>query len=262
LANAGIANSITTTSYNALQVELRQRLTKGFEIRGNYTWSKNLASQDVQGTPQSTNGTNLLHYYDPKLDWGPSGMDSTNQAHISASYALPLGQGKRWMGNLNGPEGVLINGWEVNSIVTLMSGLPFTPTVSPDVSGEGTKSVVDRPNRNLDFTGPVITHNPNQWFNPNAFSIPQSGTFGDVTKGAFRGPNLAEWDMSVFKSTMLTERARLQFRAEFFNITNHVNFNSPTQLVFSSGAINPAAGLITSTVTTSRQIQFGLKLMF
>jgi hypothetical protein len=262
LANAGVANSITTTSYNALQVELRRRPTKGLEVRGNYTWSKNLGSQDVQGTPQSTNGSNLLHYYDPKLDSGPSGMDSTNQAHVSASYELPLGQGKKWMGKITVLEDKLIGGWEVNSIITYMSGLPFTPTVSPDVSGEGTKSTVDRPNLNLAFTGPVITHNPNQWFNPNAFSIPQSGTFGNVSRGSFRGPSLAEWDMSMFKTAKLTEATRLQFRAEVFNVTNHTNFNSPNQLVFSSGGINPGAGIISSTVTTSRQIQFGLKLIF
>jgi hypothetical protein len=81
-------------------------------------------------------------------------------------------------------------------------------------------------------------------------------------RGALIGPGLADLDMSLFKNFPLTERASLQFRSEFFNVLNHANFASPNTTVFANGAVSASAGLITSTVTTSRQIQFGLKLIF
>jgi hypothetical protein len=108
----------------------------------------------------------------------------------------------------------------------------------------------------------VVSGNPNQWFNPNAFMLPTAGTYGNLGRGVYSGPGLADVDFSLFKSTAITERTHLQFRAEFFNIGNHANFGTPNATVFSNGAISPTAGLITSTATTSRQIQFGLKLIF
>jgi len=83
-----------------------------------------------------------------------------------------------------------------------------------------------------------------------------------VGRGVLDGPGLAEFDFSVVETTPITERARVLFRAEFFNIANRANFNLPNPLVFSGSTISPSAGKITSTTTTSRQIQFGLKLMF
>ena len=78
----------------------------------------------------------------------------------------------------------------------------------------------------------------------------------------YRGPGLADLDLSLFKNTRVTEKATLQFRAEVFNVLNHANLGTPNATVFSSGAINPSAGLITTLATTPRQIQFGLKLIF
>ncbi len=112
------------------------------------------------------------------------------------------------------------------------------------------------------FTGPVVTGNPNQWFNPNAFLLPTPGTYGNLGRGTLTGPGLADVDVSLFKNVAMSERLRLQIRAEFFNVLNHANFGTPNAIVFSSGAISSSAGLITSTTTTSRQIQFGMKLMF
>jgi len=121
----------------------------------------------------------------------------------------------------------------------------------------------DRPNRNPSFTGKVLVGKVNRWFDPNAFLFPTPGTYGNVGRGTLRGPALADADISVFKATPLSERLKLQFRAEFFNIFNSVNFGIPNPIVFqSSGAINTSAGLVTNTATTSRQIQFGLKLIF
>ncbi len=115
---------------------------------------------------------------------------------------------------------------------------------------------------NPSFSGPVILGTQTQWFNPNAFVLPPAGTWGNLGRGVYTGPGLEELDASLFKNIALSERAHLEFRAEFFNVLNHVNLGTPNATVFSGASINPSAGLITTLATTPRQIQFGLKLMF
>ena len=85
---------------------------------------------------------------------------------------------------------------------------------------------------------------------------------GNLGRGTLRGPGLVEVDLSLFKNIVVSEKTNVQFRTEFFNAFNHTNFGIPNPIVFSGGAINPSAGLITATATTARQIQFGLKLLF
>jgi len=166
------------------------------------------------------------------------------------------------MNSAAGLEEKLIGGWQLNGITTLLSGFPFTPVIGANRSGDGDTRNPDRPSLNPSFTGPIVLGNQGQWFNPNAFVLPAIGTYGNLGRGVFNGPGLAEVDLSVFKNTSITERATLQFRAEFFNILNHVNLGTPNATVFSGGAINASAGLITTLATTPRQIQFGLKLIF
>jgi hypothetical protein len=108
----------------------------------------------------------------------------------------------------------------------------------------------------------VVLGQVGQWFNPNAFVLPAAGTYGNLGRGVFTGPGLADMDVSLFKNTALSERTSLQFRAEFFNVLNHPNLAAPNETVFSSGSINASAGLITTLATTPRQIQFGMKLIF
>jgi len=108
----------------------------------------------------------------------------------------------------------------------------------------------------------VVVGNPDQWFNPNAFILPAAGTYGNLGRGTYTGPGLAALDLSLVKNIDVTERMKLQLRSEFFNILNHTNLGTPNAIVFSRGAISPSAGLISTTATTSRQIQFGLKLIF
>jgi hypothetical protein len=125
-----------------------------------------------------------------------------------------------------------------------------------------------RPFVNPDFSGPVIPGTSGKWFNPNAFKGPPStgGFYGNLGRDTFIGPGLATWDFSVLKNIPLHERLSLQFRAELFNLLNRANFNTPNLFVFTPPtATNPTglsgtAGVITSTATTSRQVQFGLKL--
>jgi hypothetical protein len=189
-------------------------------------------------------------------------LNVTHQASISAHYELPFGKGQRWMSGAGSLGNHIVGGWQLNAITTLLSGFPFTPLVGSNRSGDGDTRNPDRPNLNPNFTGPVVTGNPNRWFDPAAFALPAFGTWGNLGRGVYQGPGLATVDLSIFKGIAISERINLQFRAEAFNLLNHTNYGTPNATVFSSGAVNSSAGLITTTATTSRQIQFGLKLIF
>jgi hypothetical protein len=251
------------SSYNALQIDLAHRLGRGWQFRANYTWSKNLdMNSGLTGAQAQNQAQMILDRNDLRRDWGLSALNVGSQAGISGVYELPFGHGERWLENANGPVCKLISGWQLNGIMTLLSGFPFTPQIGSNRSGDGDTRNPDRPSLNPAFKGPVARGSPNQWFDPNAFVLPAPGTYGNLGRGTLTGPGLSEMDISLFKNTPLTDRLNLQFRAEFFNLLNHTNFVTPNAIVFSSGAISPTAGLITATSTTSRQIQFGLKLVF
>jgi hypothetical protein len=251
------------TSYNALQLDYFRRLSHGFQFRANYTWSKNLDINSNLTVAQANNQPQMvMNRNDLRRDWGPSALDATEQSSISGSYELPFGRGKHWLGGTHGLGGKLVSGWQANSIVTLLSGFPFTPQAGSNRSGDGDTRNPDRPSYNPSFTGPIILGTPGRWFDPNAFLQATPGAFGDVGRGVLRGPGLATVDFSLFKNTAITERTSLQFRAEAFNMLNRANFGTPNAVVFANGSISGSAGLITATATTSRQIQFGLKLMF
>jgi hypothetical protein len=239
------------TSYNALQLDVTRHLTRGLQFRANYTFSKNLdVNSGLTGAQANNQAQMVLDRNNLSRDWGPSALNIRNQASISGSYELPFWRGRR------------IGGWQLNAIATLLSGFPFTPQIGTNRSGDGDTRNPDRPNVNASFTSPVIQGTPNQWYNPNAFALPTPGTYGNLGRGVYTGPGLADLDASLFKSTRLTERLNLQFRAEFFNVLNHANFGTPNAVVFSNGAVSGSAGLITATSTTSRQVQFGMKLIF
>jgi hypothetical protein len=185
----------------------------------------------------------------------------------NATYALPVGHGKRFLGGLEGFANALASGWTVNSIVTLQGGFPFSPQLSYNPSNNGDTRNPVRPFANPAFTGPVTLGKPNQWFNPNAFLAPANtaangGFYGNVGRDTLIGPGPATWDFSALKDTRIRERLNLQFRAEIFNLLNRANFNLPNAVVFTPSGVSPTAGVITSTSTTSRQIQFGLKLLW
>jgi hypothetical protein len=222
------------------------------EFRANYTWSKNLdLNSALTGAQANNQAQMILDPYDLRRDWGPSALNVASQGSIAWTYAMPFGHGNR-----------LIGGWQIDGIATLLSGFPFTPQIGANRSGDGDTRNPDRPSPNLAFSGPVVLGNPNEWFNPNAFVLPAAGTYGDLGRGTYQGPGLAELDLSLVKNIAIADRMKLQFRSEFFNISNRTNFGTPNAIVFSGTAISPSAGLITTTATTSRQIQFGLKLIF
>ena len=155
-------------------------------------------------------------------------------------------------------------GLGISSIATVQSGFPFTPQLGFNPSNNGDTRNPVRPSWNPAFQGPVILGRPNEYFNPNAFAVPFTGTYGNVGRDTLIGPGTATIDFSALKDTAITEKIKLQFRAEFFNVANRANFNTPNPVVYSSATsgVSPTAGVITSTSTTSRQIQFGLKLLW
>ncbi|MFI5101962.1 MAG: carboxypeptidase regulatory-like domain-containing protein [Terriglobales bacterium] len=251
------------SSYNGLQVDVSRRFTRKLQFRANYTWSKSL---DVNSAPTGAQANNqaqmVLDRFDLRKDWGPSALNVAHQAHFTATYELPFGHGQYWLAHTGGVAGGLVSGWVFNTITTLMSGFPLTPQAGSNVSGDGDTRNPDRPSLNASFSGPIVLGSPNQWFNPNAFMATPAGTYGDLGRGTLTGPRLVGMDVSLFKNTNITEKIALQFRAEFFNVLNHTNFDTPNLTVFSGGKISPSAGLITATATSSRQIQFGLKLIY
>ena len=245
------------SSYNALQADFTRRLSKGLQFRANYTWSKNLDMNSGLTTAQAQNQPQMiLNRNNLPLDWGPAALNVTSQSSMSITYDLPFGR------NAAGLRGKLIRGWQLNGVATLLTGFPFTPVLGSNRSGDGNTRNPDRPSLNPSFMGPLITGTQTQWFNPNAFVVPAAGTYGDLGRGTYNGPGLADVDMSVFKNTALSEGVKLQLRAEFFNLLNRTNLGTPNTTIYSGTSISASAGLITTLATTPRQIQFGLKLIF
>jgi hypothetical protein len=269
-ANPKLANTTTwltegLSSYNALNVDVSHRLTSGFQLRGVYTFAKSLDEGTAVNSSVGTNAPGFVMYPgNPKLDWGPSTSDVRHLAVINGSYELPFGHGKPFLRDLSGWREKFVSGWVLSGIETVQSGFPFTPQLGFNPTNNGDSRNPIRPSWNPSFAGPVILGGPNQYFNPNAFILPPAGTYGNTGRDVLIGPGLAELDASLLKNTAISERVNLQFRAEFFNLLNRANFATPNPVVFSSaGTIpSPTAGVITSTSTTSRQIQFGLKLLW
>lgn len=268
-ANNAIANTRYTlsnanSSYNALQVNLTQRFAKGLQYRINYTFSKSLdihsssflANEGIAGT------TTIMIPQNPRADWGPSNFNPAKQLKANFSYDLPFGQGRAFGANAGRITNKIIGGWSLRGILTAQSGFPFTPLVGSNQSNNGDSRNPDRVSMNPNFSGNMIKGDVNQWFNPAAFILPPAGTYGNAGRDILIGPNLAALDASLVKTTAITERLKTEFRAEFFNLTNHTNLGMPVVAMFSSGAVSPTAGAITYTATTQREIQFGLKLLW
>jgi hypothetical protein len=183
---------------------------------------------------------------------------------FNGTYALPFGRGKHWASGSSSWLQNAVGGWSVAGVVTLQSGFPFTPQLGFNPTNNGDSRNPIRPSWNPAFTGSVIKGSRTQYYDPNAFVLPANGTYGDVGRDVLIGPGSATVDFSAIKDFAITERTRLQFRSEFFNIANHTNFASPNAVVFTSAGSAPSstAGLISATSTTSRQLQFGLKLLW
>jgi hypothetical protein len=266
LANPALANSTTwfsygSSSYNGLEVDVVHHLSHGLQFRGVYTFSKGLDDGDNMNTSIATNSPAFTaNPHDIKADWGRASFDIRHAAVINATYDLPFGRNP----SANPWVNRLIGNWQISGIQTLQTGLPFTAQLGYNPSNDGDSRNPVRPHLNPSFGGPVIIVSPTEYFNPNAFEPPLTGTYGNARRNSLQGPGLIGTDISLTKRFLLTERVNLQFRADLFNLFNHANFNTPNTIVFTSATAGPSptAGVITSTSTTSRQIQFGLKLLW
>jgi hypothetical protein len=272
-ANPALANTWSWFSegnsfYHALQVDVNHRFSAGLSLRGVYTFSKVLDDGDSLNATTSGGGPALAsNPFNLRSDWGLATFDVRHIAVIDATYALPIGHGKPFLGDLGAFGNAAASGWTVNSIVTLQGGFPFTPQLSYNPSNNGDTRNPVRPFVNPAFTGPIILGTPAKWFNPSAFLAPANtaangGFYGNLGRNTLIGPGLATWDFSVLKDTRIREQLNLQFRTEIFNLLNRANFNQPNAVVFTPSGVSPTAGVITSTSTTSRQVQFGLKLLW
>jgi hypothetical protein len=269
LANPAVANTTSwfsegDSSYNALQVDLRRNFRRGLEFRAAYTYSKSEDDGDTVNTSISTSSPAFTaNPLDPAADWSRSTFDATNSAVLNATWALPFKPASGAADSAHAFFDRLAEDWALSGILTVQSGFPFTPQLGYNPSNDGDTRNPIRPNVNPSFSGPVILGAPNEYFNPAAFSAPATGTYGDAGRDSLTGPGLTSLDLSVARKFAIKERLALQFRAEFFNILNHANFNEPNPVIFTSAtALSPTAGVISSTTTTSRQIQFGLKLLW
>jgi len=270
LANPAVANtthwfSEGVSSYNGLEVDVNHHFSHGLQFRGVYTFSKALDDGDSMNTSVATNSpafaSNPLNPL--QADYGRASFDIRHAGVINATYDLPFGR-KNASGD-NHWLNTVIGNWQISGIETLLTGLPFTPQLSYNPANDGDSRNPVRPSLNPNFTGSIIQGGPGQYFNPNAFIQPLANTYGNAPRNFLQGPGLAETDLSFAKKFLFTERINLQFRAEFFNIFNRTNFNNPNPVVYTSATTvlpSASAGVITSTSTTSRQVQFGLKLLW
>jgi hypothetical protein len=212
-----------------------------------------------------TGGSTPANAYNYAAERSFSPFDVTHRFIANAVYALPIGQGGKIL-NGNNLADKLVGGWQVNSIVTLQGGIPFTAT-APDNSATG-GSHASRANcigdpyagASQDPSQIVGASSPGFFLNPAAFSTVALGQFGNCAPRSFHGPGIMNMDFSLFKTFPVTERARLEFRGEFFNSFNHANFANPS--ANAAPASIASFGKITATIGDPRDIQLALKLYF
>jgi len=237
----GLFSSDNNSTYNSLRVSVEKRMSHGFSVQGNYTWSKMLDDFGPSGT---TNPFNR------RFDYGTSNDDVPHVMNFSGLWQIPNAP-------LHGIANTLVNGWQLSSLATWHDGFPFSVMSGQDNSFSGVGA--DR----ADYIGgsamlPGGSHGQMiaQYFNLAAFAPNAPGTFGSSGKNILRGPRLFNTDVSLLKNFRITERTSVQFRSEFFNVFNNVNFKQPQNILSS-----PSRGKITSA-GDPRILQFALKLMF
>jgi hypothetical protein len=230
LGGINILNSIGNSNYNSMQTQLRVTRVKNLTLTANYTWSRAMDNGTDVRTTLPANSFNLRNEY------GPSGVDLRHIFTGFVSYDVP---------SFTRKAPILFKGWQLNSLMTFHTGNPITLISGTNRSGTG--DIQDR----VDVVGQAFSSVPARatpfgavpWFNPAAFALAATGTFGNIGRNAIYGPGFGAVDFSVFKEFPIKERIRLQFRAEVFNILDRANFANP-------GTNRNAAtsfGLITNT---------------
>ncbi len=245
------------STYHAMNLKLERRYSNGFNLLTNYTWSKYLDNIEGGSEFAGGEGNGYTHPELRGLDKSYSGNDLRHRIIGSSVYELPLGKGKR-MDIKNSFLDAVIGGWTLGLIAEIHAGAPWGPVEQTNLTN--TFSGSPRPNLTCD---PVIDGGRsradylNQWFNTTCFAAPGVGNFGNAARNVGFGPKQMNIDTSVNKRWSFTERYRLIFRTDFYNVPNRPNFSVPAA-VRGRGDF----GRITSTRGTGRQIQMSLRFEF
>lgn len=263
----GIDSSNVNNWYNSFNLRVERRFSQGLTFLANYTFSKNLDSGN-SGTSTFSSQNNVVAMDTYNL-WRERGLSPTDIPHkfvLSALYELPFGPGKALLNQ--GVPGAILGGWQLNGILSLVSGFPTEMNVT---SLPPVLTLRNRPD--VVLGQPALVENPgfDQYFNPAAFAVPQTvpdhlgapiRMFGNAGRNIIRGPGSRNLDFSVFKSFRVTEGSSIQFRAEAFNLTNTPTFILPSARSAALTVGNPNFGKLAGSGSVGRQLQFGLKFLF
>lgn len=260
----------SSSFYNALQTHLVGHMTKRLQFAASYTWAKSIDTSSASAVgSQFLNSIPNLPWFDTSVNRGVSDFDIRHSAVLNAMWQVP-GPHDR------GAVAWFVSGWQVGGIYQVSGGIPFTPIIGGDPLGLKTSNPFAFPDR---VFGPgcesaVRPGNPAHYIKTECFSFPTPATrMGNAGRNSLIGPGLSNFDLSLFKNhpvERISENFNIQFRAEFFNVLNHPNFSPPVgnnittfgnNILFgANGTPVTTAGLITGTSTSSRQLQFGLKI--
>jgi len=233
-----IVGGYPQSNYNAMQVNFKRNLTRGFRFNANYTWSHTI--DDVVGF--------FKDYQDPynaRAERASSDQDVRHNFTFDAGYNLPF---KSWFENA---PNWLADGWQLNTIIQARSGLPVTVTQTGGIFG----GFSFRPNVVAGVNPYCANYSvPDCQFNPNAFQVLPAGVFGNAGRNILRGPKFVQVDASVFKNTRLTERASLQLRLEMFNLFNFANYADPSGGLSCAGSVGACDAFGKSTSTVGNQL--------
>ena len=253
-SNQFVRATDVNSNYNALVARLERRFSGGLSFVAGYTYGKSLdTASGLDGTDQAQDNYNM------RAEYGLSDFDMRQRPTFSGVWKLPLGQAAS--GRRQASPVVFLGGWQFATITTLQSGQPLTAVLATALSGTQSNGT-DRPDLIANPNLPGSQRNPNHWFNTAAFVAPpiftdSQGAFsipGNEGRNVISGPGLATWDSTVERRFRLSERLNTVFRADFFNLTNHPNFDRPGLIVGTTQFGN------ISSAENSRQIQLSLRL--
>ena len=236
LGNINQLGTFGTGNYNSLQSTLRMSDYHGITTQLSYTWSHAFDEVSVSRSTLPQDSNNF------KGDYGKTDLDTTHTFSTYVTYSLPS--------TTRGPK-LLTNGWQINSLINLHSGQPFTVYNSEDTSGTDENAqrvnLIGNPFAGVShtFTKASATNGgaTEQWVNPAAFAEPAAGTLGTMQRNALRGPGYSDVDLSFFKTTPITERVKVQIRIEMFNLFNRNNFAPPVNTLGGGfGTLNDTIG--------------------
>jgi hypothetical protein len=232
------------TTYQSLQSKIEHRTGNGFTGLISYTWSKFMQSNQ---SPALGGNLGYERTYSP--------FNTPQNVAMSGTYELPFGRGRKYMANANHFVDSVLGGWQLQTIIVLRSGTPYTPVVSSDVANTGVGS--QRPNLNPAGGSPTFKKSLTKWFDPTRYVAAAQYSYGQVRANTLQSDAFRQYDASVFKNFAMPGESVLSFRAEFFNLPNTNSFNAPGATINSSSCC-----AVTSTSIPSRDIQFALKYNF